>query len=192
MKSKFLEISENIVAVIIVAALWLLPIGAVVWWLIAPKSGADDYRAKEERRRTEIHQRLIERQTAFAFSNGAVWPDLILSTNSQFPLAVDVQRQMMPGKPVAFDIFMPDVRQEKDELFLSGMIMAAVELEADVKIEPRWLDTVRTNRVGTVWVAAQIDSVTPRREQKTSERGVREEIIYRASGRAVGIQIPDK
>lgn len=141
----------------------------------------------KQQQRAEAVQRSKEARAAFAANHGAIWPELTLDLEKEMLLAVDVQRRLT-SSPVAVDFFMPDVREENGSLILFGTVLASVPVTAELIIDPQWLEVVRTNRYGFLWVAARIESVRPKREYRSAEDSFREEIVYYATGRAFAVE----
>ena len=126
-----------------------------------------------------------ERQNAFAAKYDAVWPELFMDGGEKVSLSVDVQRRLA-GKRVALDILFPNVREENDSLILSGFVISAISLELEFKIDSEQLEFVRNNR-DELWVAVQIESVTPKREVRADDNSVGEGLVYYAAGRVLGL-----
>jgi len=171
---------------------WAVIIGGMVWHLAAPRKSQVRWKVAEESKGAAPRHPLEERQSQFAATHGAVWPELMVRTDKSRLLSIDVQQRLMPGSPVAFDIWFSDVRDDRGTLVLTGtLLFSSVPVEAELAIELRWVEVVRSNRVGSLWVAAEIESVTPRREMRIAEGVTREKTVLHAGGRVLALQVPE-
>lgn len=154
---------------------WLAILCALVSGCSPTQPPTDAAKAKAETTRQNK-----ARRDSFATNYGAVWHEHISAE-----LTVDVQRQLA-GKRIAFDVFFPNVREEKEALILSGLVLSPVPLELEIKIDQQQLELVRSNRVG-IWVAALIETVTPKREVHGDAGSAQMETVCYVSGKALGL-----
>jgi hypothetical protein len=171
-------------------------IGGFLWWLPSSKNNSAASIAQKAEERADAEEQLQEHQNRFATTHGAVWIESLLvsptnSTRFGEPLTADVQQILTPGKPVAFNVWFPDVERDNGNLVLTGRVLLSRK-RIDVALvmdDPHWLDLIRTNASVTLKVAAEIESVTPTRVLEVNEGNSGEVVVLRATGHAIGLDI---
>ena len=170
-----------------------------LWWLVSSKDKSVASVAGKSEHRKDATERHQQRQNRFAAAHGAVWVEAMLVSPTNAPgfrslLSVDVQQILMPGKPVAFNVWFPDVERDNGELVLTGEILLSSKRidVALVMVDPHWLSLIRTNASVSFGVAAEITSVIPRRVVEVNAGESSEVVVLRASGRAIALDVsPD-